>query len=72
MADANRSHFSYDYVRGRILPRDIQPWIEGMKKINSQIAEDMEYVVNQWKKKYLALNSEHIQRYRTKIESLWK
>lgn len=71
MANAHRSHFSYDYIRGCILPRDVQPWVEGMKKISGQTSEDMEYVVNQWKKKYLALNSEYSQRYRTKLESLW-
>lgn len=56
-ADADSSDFSYSH-NGCILAH--ADWIEDIKGMHAWIAEDMDYVEGQWKKKYILLNAPYI------------
>lgn len=56
-ADADSSELSYSHPHYVLAHAN---WVESIKDIRSDIAEDMEYVEEQWKKKYLHLNAAYI------------
>lgn len=56
-ADADSSDFSYSHSHCILAHAN---WVESIKDIRSDIAEDMEYVEEQWKRRYLHLNATYI------------
>lgn len=47
-------------------------WVEGVKGISGDFAEDIEYVETQWRRKFMDLNSNYIESGRSALEKYTK
>lgn len=52
------------FVGKRCAKTQLGKWVKTLKEIDSLIAEDMDYVVEQWTKKYRACNASYVQEFK--------